>query len=48
MKFRGTDVGNEKYVLIQTFHVSSTEGFVNVWYFFVLGVTLFGFLTPSV
>ena len=35
MKFSGTWVENEKYVMIQKFHVSSTTGLVNMWYCFV-------------
>jgi hypothetical protein len=42
MKLHETDVDNEKYVLLQKFHVSSTTGFVNIWYCFVVGVTRFG------
>jgi len=42
MKFRGTDVDNEKYVFIQKFTISSTTVFGNMWYCFVVGVTYFG------
>jgi len=42
MKLLGTDLDNEKYALIEKFHVSSTTGPVNMWYCFVVGVTPFG------
>jgi hypothetical protein len=41
MKLQGTDVDNEKYALIQKFHVSSTTGPVNMWYSFLVGLTNF-------
>jgi hypothetical protein len=42
MKLQGTDLDNEKYVLMQKYHVSSTTVLVNMWYCFVAGVTPFG------
>jgi hypothetical protein len=41
MKLRGTDADNEKYVLIQKFHASSTAVLGIMWYCFVVGVTYF-------
>jgi hypothetical protein len=42
MKLQGTDVDNEKYVLIQKFHVSSTTVPVNMRYCFLVGLMHFG------
>jgi len=42
LNLRRTDVDNEKYIWIQTFHVSSNTKLVNMWCCFVIGVTHFG------